>query len=115
MSATFRNILQQATGDKISELRIQNDLLLKHFNQALAEAERTLATDPRASLEVLYEAIRDVVGIIDESLVANLCYILQNSNQDPSITPSPVDYKRQARDQACNRKNEILLSLCLFD
>lgn len=91
MSASFRSILQQVTQEKLEELKVQKNLMTNHFKPALKEAENP-SNSPNQTLEILYTAVNTspVKDTIDNILIENLKYVLQNSKEDPSISSQLV-------------------------
>jgi len=87
MSSSFRSILQQVTQEKLEELKRQKNLMTSHFEPVLKRAEDK-TSNQKEILQLLYLAVKDspVQDIINTVLVENLKYVLQNSNDDPSIS-----------------------------
>ncbi len=91
MSASFRNIVQQVTQEKLEELKVQKELSTNYFNPVLKQIEEPTIT-PTAALQVLYKAINEypLKDIVDSVLLANLRSVLQNTKDDPSISSQLV-------------------------
>lgn len=91
MSASFRNIVQQVTQEKLEELKVQKELSTNYFNPVLKEVDEP-STTPTAALQALYKAVNEypLKDIIDSTLLENLRYILQNTKDDPSISSQLV-------------------------
>jgi len=86
-SQSFRNILLQVTVEKLDELKRQKNLMTSHYAPVLDAA----TSGNRAALQLLYEAVRDSpVNIFAESLSENLKHLLQNAQEDPSISPQII-------------------------
>lgn len=54
MSASFRNIVQQVTQEKLEELKVQKDLSTNYFNPILKEIAEPSIT-PKNALQVLFK------------------------------------------------------------